>query len=105
MPDADAFDLLRCPRTRERLARSDGALKSEDGRFSYPIVRGIPVLIADERSLFHAADFTADGAESSTSTESRMLRIARAIGRMPPRLDFNLAAAQNCARMLETLRG
>jgi SAM-dependent methyltransferase/uncharacterized protein YbaR (Trm112 family) len=43
---------LRCPATGARLQREDGLLRTEDGVHRYPIVDGVPILIAPERSVF-----------------------------------------------------
>jgi uncharacterized protein YbaR (Trm112 family) len=77
MIDDDLLELLACPVTRQPLARADGALVErlnrairdgrlsnvggeaqstaveaalvrQDGQVAYPIVDGIPVLLADE---------------------------------------------------------
>lgn len=43
---------LRCPATGSALSRDGDFLVAADGARRYPIVEGIPVLIAEERSLF-----------------------------------------------------
>ena len=43
---------LRCPATGARLRREGAVLRTEDGAREYPIVDGVPVLIAPERSAF-----------------------------------------------------
>jgi SAM-dependent methyltransferase len=43
---------LRCPATGVRLRREGAVLRTEDGAREYPIVDGVPVLIAAERSTF-----------------------------------------------------
>jgi SAM-dependent methyltransferase len=45
-------DDLRCPATGARLQRGGAVMRTEDGAREYPIVDGVPVLIAPERSLF-----------------------------------------------------
>jgi len=45
---APLLDVLRCPLSGQKL-RNDGArLVAEDGKISYRIENGIPVLLADE---------------------------------------------------------
>jgi uncharacterized protein YbaR (Trm112 family) len=102
MPDAEIQTLLRCPRTRAELKRVDGDLRTGDGEFSYPVVDGIPVLVADDRSLFQVADFQ-DQSEDLPQAGA-VERVARAIGRASPAIGSNTAAARNCARLVQELR-
>jgi len=45
MPDLETLlPLLRCPRSRGALRRDGDVLRTEDGRFAYPIAMGIPDL-------------------------------------------------------------
>lgn len=40
--------VLRCPRTGQKLREDGGRLVTEDGKISYRIEEGIPVLLAEE---------------------------------------------------------
>jgi uncharacterized protein YbaR (Trm112 family) len=40
--------LMRCPRTGQRLRSDRDRLLTEDGKYSYRIEDGVPVLLADE---------------------------------------------------------
>jgi uncharacterized protein YbaR (Trm112 family) len=42
------LEVLRCPRTGQRLLRDHERLVTEDGRWSYRCESGIPVLLAEE---------------------------------------------------------
>ncbi len=42
------LELVRCPRTGQRLRREGERLVTEDGRLAYRIEKGIPVLLAEE---------------------------------------------------------
>ncbi len=39
---------LVCPLTRQKLSDGEGGLITEDGRRTYPVVGGVPILIADD---------------------------------------------------------
>ncbi|MBL4701207.1 MAG: hypothetical protein JKX85_08105 [Phycisphaeraceae bacterium] len=45
------LDCIVCPLTRSKLTMQDNYLVSEIGGLKYPIVDGVPVLIADEAIL------------------------------------------------------
>jgi SAM-dependent methyltransferase len=84
---------LRCPATGEPLRRDGDALVSAAGR-RYPIVGGVPVLIAEERSLFSAAP-------ARPEPPSR----ARAIAARLPRDSYNAGTERLVARLRELLPG
>lgn len=42
------LEVVRCPRTGQRLVVRDGKLVTEDGSLAYRIDDGIPVLLAEE---------------------------------------------------------
>jgi uncharacterized protein YbaR (Trm112 family) len=42
------LEVVRCPRTGQKLHEESGRLVTEDGRLAYRIEDGIPVLLADE---------------------------------------------------------
>jgi uncharacterized protein YbaR (Trm112 family) len=45
--DRDFLELLRCPRTGERLRLRDGLLVTERGLHAYPVREGVCVLLTD----------------------------------------------------------
>lgn len=53
------LELLRCPETGQRLVQAGGELVAVDGSRRYPLVEGVPVLIAEGRSLFAGKDVRA----------------------------------------------
>jgi uncharacterized protein YbaR (Trm112 family) len=42
------LEIVRCPRTGQRLDMREGKLVTEDGALAYRIADGIPVLLAEE---------------------------------------------------------
>ena len=42
------LEVARCPRTGQKLHRENGRLVTDDGKYSYRIDTGIPVLLAEE---------------------------------------------------------
>lgn len=42
------LEVVRCPRTGQRLKKKDGLLVTEDGAWAYRLEGGIPVLLAEE---------------------------------------------------------
>ncbi|MBU3665653.1 MAG: Trm112 family protein [Chthoniobacterales bacterium] len=44
------FEVLRCPRTGQKLHEEGGRLVTEDGKLAYRMDHGIPVLLPDEVS-------------------------------------------------------
>jgi uncharacterized protein YbaR (Trm112 family) len=40
--------VVRCPRTGQKLREVGGGLVAEDGKFSYRVENGIPVLLPEE---------------------------------------------------------
>ena len=57
--DTAAFtESYRCPKCRARLKAQDDTLICSQCKVSYPIVDGVPVLIAESESVFRLADFT-----------------------------------------------
>ena len=103
---------LRCPATKEPLSRADQSLVSESGR-QYPIVEGVPVLIAEERSLFDphavAAQITRARLESASKGSKRSLeQLLARIAQLPPTRSRNVASKDNyelLARLLRELGG
>ena len=103
-------DELRCPATGARLHREGSVLRTEDGARRYPIVDGVPILIADERSLFAHALTSAQPAPQRSRAARAVRRLAgraaerlrqrrhRAAGRPPARAAARVVAAAARAR-------
>jgi len=73
---------------------------TEDGTHRYPVVSGVPILIAEERSLFRLADFTAPAVERR---RSRAGRLAHAVAARLPTDSANAGTERLVARLLELL--
>ena len=82
---------LRCPATGEPLRRAGDALESESGR-RYRIAGGVPVLIAEERSLFSASP-------ARPKPPARARRLAAHL----PRDSYNAGTERLVARLLALL--
>jgi SAM-dependent methyltransferase len=87
-------DELRCPATGARLHRRGAALETEDGVHRYPIVNGVPVLLAPERTLF-------DAPVPQPRPRGRLARLAGAL----PRDTVNVGTAPLVARLRALLPG
>ena len=97
MPPMFDEQTLRCPATHSRLRRDGPALVSEDGSRRYPIVRGVPVLIDEERSLFRLADFTPGGPRARRrSCAAARVRSSRATPTTPAPSGSSHACASCC---------
>ena len=92
-------DELRCPATGARLRRDGPVLRTEDGARSYPIVDGVPILIAGDRSVFSNELTAAAGAPR----RSRAARAVRRIAGVLPGDSANAGTAPLVARLLELL--
>ena len=91
---------LRCPATGAPLRRAGSELVTEDGARRYPIVRGVPVLVAEERSLFRLADFTDPPAPRRPSLAGRA---AQRVASLLPTDSRNVGTDRHVARLLELL--
>ena len=87
--DAD----LRCPATGAPLVREGAVLRTATGR-SYPIVDGVPVLIAEERSLF-----SVPSARPRTDHPGLLRRLARRL----PGDSANAGTDRLVGRLLDVL--
>lgn len=96
MPPMFEAQTLRCPATGGPLRRAGSELVTADGSRRYPIVSGVPVLIAEERSLFRLADFTAPPVP-------RPGRLARRVAALLPTDSRNAGTDRHVARLLELL--
>jgi SAM-dependent methyltransferase len=101
--DPQLMSILRCPATGQPLRTvGDLTLATEDGSRRYPVVGGVPVLIADERSVFRTADYTRAGRPDGPRRGVRAL--ARRLVHAGPAISGNAAAGDNfreLARLLE----
>jgi SAM-dependent methyltransferase len=97
-PVDDLLPLLRCPATGQRLVRRDGEFVTDDGARRYPVTRGVPVLIAEERSLFDLDSITDGGTGGRSSLLGRLLAL-------PPTHTRNVAARANLAELVRLLGG
>jgi SAM-dependent methyltransferase len=84
---------LRCPATGEPLTWEGDHVFSESR--SYPVVGGVPILVADEKSLFAVADYTSEAARARPGGTLRRIRAAL------PSTGRNLAAHENLARLAQ----
>lgn len=100
MPPMFRAQTLRCPATGLPLVPAGSELVTADGTRRYPVVGGVPILIAEERSLFRLADFTAPAAERRPS---RAGRLARAVAARLPTDSANVGTDRHVARLLELL--
>jgi SAM-dependent methyltransferase len=92
-----ARDILQCPATGKSLREEAEGLRC-DGRV-YPIVGGVPVLLADELSIFSVRE-VADRQHVEASVSS-LRRLAR---RMIPSRTLGLGTAQRYARFARLMR-
>ena len=89
--------ILRCPRSGQTLhLTSAGSLEAADGDNEYPIVNGIPVLLADERSLFSVSDYLPRG---RAATERPKGHVARTIGQLLPAITSHERSVANYRRL------
>ena len=93
--------ILRSPRSGEPLVPDGGGLSTEDGRETYPIRDGIPILIEDGAGAFAVADFT--GAPPPRRTLRS--RLAGLVDRALPLNSRNLAARDHLAWLAAELEG
>jgi SAM-dependent methyltransferase len=107
MPDLElVLPILRCPVTGSALVSVDGFLASQEGERRYPVVDGVPILLAPERSLFDAEYVLAAATERrgpghGPRSPARWLKRIVAVG---PSRTRNVAARDNYAFLAEALR-
>ena len=85
-------DELRCPATGARLQRDGAVLRTADGGRRYPIVDGVPILIAPDRTVFAPP-------ASRPPRPSGLRRLAAKL----PRDSANVGTAPLVARLLDLL--
>ena len=100
---------LRCPATGSPLALRDGELVASEGQRRYRIADGVPLLIAEERSLFdldvleHPSDERARARLPARLRASVRGLLARLVA-LPPTHTRNVAAAENLRALAELVR-
>lgn len=107
LDDEELFSLLRSPDSGAPLRRLDGVLESAGGEETFPVVAGVPVLLASD-SPFSADSYLADagaahGSGAGVSADAGAGRRSR-LRRVLPSLSHNLSAAGNFSRLAELLR-
>lgn len=82
---------LRCPRCFGALLSQESQLRCVTGEHFYPIVNGVPILIADEKSVFTTENFTGEhsyAGASHGSTSDRSSGLRRTYRRLMHRLSM-----------------
>jgi SAM-dependent methyltransferase len=97
--------VLRCPASGAPLEYrpDEEALVGADSGRRYPIVRGVPVLLADEGAISTVADYTAAHADRRPVRSLRLRRIALSLLKGPPTLSLNVGSEENFERFAELL--
>jgi SAM-dependent methyltransferase len=98
MRDTALVEMLRCPETRQPLEFRGDRLQTPDGRRSYPVVGGIPVLLRGDNGLFDAA---AVAMRQGAEQRGRAAGARRAFSRLRSR---NVAADRSAQVVLDELR-
>lgn len=101
------FEVARCPATGGRLRVIDGLLEAPEGERSYPIIDGVPILIAAERSLFDPDSYaSAGGGQTGRVAERvrrRAARLSRALLHMPPTISRSVGTRENYSELARLL--
>ena len=93
---------LLCPRTKNKLVKNGEYFENQvDKSIRYPIVKGVPILIDNEKSLFTVEDFIA-GKDTTfdLKPEHPIKKIAKNI---IPEISVNLKANENYAHLASLL--
>lgn len=103
---AELLLLLRCPATREPLELRDGSLRTLNGQRFYPVVDGVPILIARERSLFDPDDYqvSTEPLVRKPRLRRQAKQVARRVLASRPTLTRNLVADANLSRLIRELQ-
>lgn len=99
--DPDSVALLRCPATANPLTFTPTGLES--GERVYPIIDGVPVLIANDRSVFRV-ETRQSWADSSAASPGVMRRIANWVDRRMPSLEYDRDGETRLAHFASLLR-
>jgi SAM-dependent methyltransferase len=98
-PD-EILPLLRCPATGSLLFRAGDFLVTTDKSRRYPVVDDVPVLLAEERSLFDSGYVTEGG---KPGAGRRLAQLPSRLLSMPPTRTRNVAAKQNFELLADLL--
>ena len=93
--------ILACPKCKSRIDCQTTALWCATCERKFPLVKGIPVLVLDERSLFQARGFTS---EVTTTLEGKVAGVRVFLRKVTPRISSNDVAANNYARFVRELK-
>lgn len=93
------IELLRCPVSGERLEFSNDGLISESGQ-KYPIVKGVPILIQGDKSIFKPEQFI-----NQEKTFFSNNRLKNFVLKLIPSLSINYAGKKNFSRLADLLKG
>jgi SAM-dependent methyltransferase len=104
--DSSWLEYLRCPVSGSPLSlESDGSLVAVEGGRRYASVADVPVLLAEESSVFDAdALLVEDGQEHSRSIGQRAAGLARWLLHHPPSASRNVGSRENYAELAALLR-
>jgi SAM-dependent methyltransferase len=97
-PLGDVLAYMRCPASGAPLVLSeDGSLTANGTGRRYPVVDGVPILIAGEKSLFDSASFELWGESSAPNGGVRgwLRRFAKWLLRLPPTASRNVGSLDN----------
>jgi SAM-dependent methyltransferase/uncharacterized protein YbaR (Trm112 family) len=97
--------LLACPYDRAPLERSGDLLvcSNDTCRRTFPFVKGIPILINSDRSLFTIDDFTGGHTTTVETRPSLKGRIWQRVSRFVPSISHNPKASSNYRRFRELI--
>jgi SAM-dependent methyltransferase/uncharacterized protein YbaR (Trm112 family) len=100
------YGILACPYDHKApLHRAESSLVCSHAGCEkmFRILEGVPVLIADERSLFSAQDFTQPKKESVNARPTLKRRVWDIASKGIPSISLNMVARSNYARLRELL--
>ena len=93
---------LLCPRTKNKLIKNNEYFENEvDRSICYPIIKGIPILIDSEKSLFAIEDFI-EGRDTTFDLKPEH-PIKKIVKSMIPDISVNLKANENYAYLASLL--
>lgn len=82
--------IISCPRSGSELILNNDHLESKNN--SYPIIKGIPILLDEEKSLFKINQFTSN---EKTTLDSKRLSLKKTAKRFLPSISRNFKAKEN----------
>lgn len=97
------LSLLRCPASHQPLiAGSDQRLITADGEHEYRVVDGVPILLADQRTVFGPPE---DGGQWAPRREGSLRALVRKLAYGPPTISRNVGTAETWDRLAELVCG